>query len=236
MKALLVDDERLGRAALWRMLASHPDVNVVGEAANANEASAQILQLRPDVLFLDIEMAGTNGLDLLEQLEEVPLIIFTTAYPEHAVRAFEVSALDYLLKPIADERLASALEKARKVLAHKAVSTSNTQQILLREGARCWLISVDRIYLLESEGNYTRVYFDENRERHPLICRSLSALQTRLDPAVFFRVSRSHIINLQKIVSLRRTAEGTLITILPAGFEVSISRRRSRRLRESLTL
>src|SRR5208282_5746534 len=169
MKAVLVDDERLARVALRRMLAFHPDVSVLGEAASADEASTQILQLRPDVLFLDIEMAGTNGLNLLEQLDEVPLIIFTTAYPEHAVRAFEVSALDYLLKPIADERLASALEKARKALAHKAVSTANTQQILLREGARCWLISVDRIHLLESEGNYTRVYFDENREKHPLI-------------------------------------------------------------------
>jgi two-component system LytT family response regulator len=236
MKAFLVDDERLARAALWRMLAFHHDVSVVGEAASADEARIQILQLRPEVLFLDIEMAGTNGLDLLKRLEEVPLIIFTTAYPEHAVRAFEVSALDYLVKPIADERLASALEKARKFLTQRAGSTAKTQQILLREGARCWLISVDRIHLLESEGNYTRVYFDDNRERHPLIYKSLSALQTRLNPAVFFRVSRSHIVNLHKILSLERRAEGNFVAKLPAGIEVSISRRRSRRLRKSLTL
>jgi two-component system LytT family response regulator len=236
MKALLVDDERLARAALRRMLAFHSDVSVVGEAANAEEATVQILQLRPDVLFLDIEMAGTNGLDLLKELEEVPLIIFSTAYPEHAVRAFEVNALDYLVKPIADERLAAALERARKALTHKTASTVNTQQILLREGTRCWLLSLDRIHLLESEGNYTRVYFDENRERHPLIYRSLSALQTRLDPAVFFRASRSHIVNLHKIVSLRRRSDGNFVATLSAGVEVSISRRRSRRLREFLSL
>jgi two-component system LytT family response regulator len=218
------------------MLAVHPDVNIVGEAANAEEATAQIRQLQPDVLFLDIEMPGATGLELVEQLEDVPQIIFTTAYPEHAVRAFEVSALDYLVKPIVDERLAAALEKARKAVTHTAGAARNTRHILLREGARSRLISVDRIQLLESEGNYTRVYFGEDRESRPLIYKSLSALQARLDTAVFFRVSRSHIVNLHKIVSLQRRSEGNFFATLPGGLEVSISRRRSRRLREVLSL
>jgi len=234
MKALLVDDERLARAGLRRMLALHPDVSVVGEAANAEEAVAQLLQLRPDLLFLDIEMPGTTGLDLLSQLQDVPLIIFTTAYPQHAVRAFEVSALDYMVKPIASERLASALGKARKALTDKTLSARHNRHILLREGDRCWLVSVDRIQLLESAGNYTRVYFEEGRENRPLIYRSLSALQARLDPADFFRVSRSHIVNLRKIVSLQPKSKSNLVATLPGGLEVTISRRCSRSLRKAL--
>jgi two-component system LytT family response regulator len=218
------------------MLAFYPDVNIVGEAANAEEARVQIRQLQPDVLFLDIEMPGASGLELVEQLEDVPLIIFTTAYPEHAVRAFELSALDYLLKPIVGERLASALEKTRRAVTQTAGAACNTRHILLREGSRSWLVSVDRIQLLESEGNYTRVYLEGNRASHPLIYRSLSALQARLDPAVFFRVSRSHIVNVRKIVSIQRRTEGNLAATLPGGLEVNISRRRSRRLREALTL
>ena len=132
-------------------------------------------------------------------------------------------------------RLATALEKVRKAVTPKPISTRNARHIFLREGARSWSVSVDRIQLLESEGNYTRVYFEENRENRPLIYRSLSALQARLDPAVFFRVSRSHIVNVRKIVSLQRRAEGCLIATLPGGLEVNISRRRSRRLRQALS-
>jgi two-component system, LytTR family, response regulator len=236
MKALLVDDERLARAGLRRMLALHPDVSIAGEAANAEEAGALIVQLRPDLLFLDIEMPGTSGLDLLEQLEDIPLIIFTTAYPQHAVRAFEVNALDYLVKPIVSERLAGALEKARKATTQKTISTRHNRHILLRDGDRCWLVSVDRIQLLESAGNYTRVYFEESRESRPLVYRSLSALQARLDPADFFRVSRSHIVNLRKILSLQPKSKGNLVATLPGGLEVTISRRCSRRLRRALAI
>ncbi|HMF89884.1 MAG TPA: response regulator, partial [Candidatus Angelobacter sp.] len=114
MKALLVDDERLARAGLRRMLRAHDDVVVVGEAANAGEAAAQVRRLQPDIVFLDVEMPGKSGLQLLDELDELPNVIFTTAYQDYAVRAFEVSALDYLVKPISAERLASALDKVRK--------------------------------------------------------------------------------------------------------------------------
>ncbi|MBZ5552130.1 MAG: LytTR family DNA-binding domain-containing protein [Acidobacteriia bacterium] len=160
-------------------------------------------------------------------------IVFTTAYPDYAVRAFEISALDYLLKPIAPERLASALDKVRKVVARQQASPRETKRVFLRDGERCWILAVDQIRLLESEGNYTRVYFEGNR---PLIYRSLNALHARLDPALFFRASRSHIVNLRKIVSVQPQQEGGLDAILAEGPRVGISRRQSRKLRELLSL
>ncbi len=231
MKALLVDDERLARAALRRMLVSHEDVTVVGEAANVKDAATQIGQVQLDVIFLDVEMPGASGLQLLERLTDVPPVIFTTAYPDYAVRAFDVCAVDYLVKPIAPERLAAALEKLRTVMVQTEASPCGTRQIFLRDGERHWLVALDRIRLLESEGNYTRVHFQGNRA---LIYRSLNAFEAKLDPAIFFRISRAHIVNLGEIVSLQRRRDGGLMALLGGGTEVSISRRKARKLAERL--
>jgi two-component system, LytTR family, response regulator len=233
MRALLVDDERLARAGLRRMLREHADVTVVGEAANADEAALQIRRLRPDLVLLDVEMPGKSGLQLLETLDDLPQVIFTTAYQDYAVRAFEVSALDYLVKPISPERLALALGKVRALAAREKAPAPGLQQIFLREGERCWIVAAERIQLFESEGNYTRVHFDGNR---PLIYRSLHALEGRLDPALFVRASRSHIVNLRAIKSLQALPEGGLLATLGGGLTVAISRRQSRKLRERLSL
>jgi two-component system LytT family response regulator len=233
VRVLLVDDERLARVALRRLLKLHQDVEVVGEATNADEAAIQIAQLQPDAVFLDVEMPGKSGLELLDGLSAIPPVIFTTAYQNHAVRAFEVNALDYLLKPIVQERLRCAMDRLRESIALRKASRHESKQIFLREAERCWLVEMNRIYALESEGNYTRVYFDGNR---PLIYSSLNAFEARLDPAVFFRVSRTHILNLRKIVSLDRQPNGALIAALNKDLIVSISRRRSRRLRRLLAL
>ena len=233
MKALLVDDERLARSGLRRLLSSHEDVVIVGEAANADEALSQIHRLQPDVVFLDVEMPGRNGLEMLEELEDLPAVIFTTAYQEYAVRAFEVSALDYLLKPIAAERLDAALDKLRKIASPKNADSGRERRVFVRDGERCWIIALEEIRLLESEGNYTRVYFGGNR---PLVYKSLNALETRLDPAIFFRASRSHIVNLRNIESLEPQAEGGLVALLTGGIKVGISRRQSRKLRELMSL
>jgi len=233
MRALLVDDERLARAGLRRMLKAHEDVTVVGEAANAEEAAAQIRRLEPDIVFLDVEMPGKTGLQLLEELDDLPPVIFTTAYQDYAVRAFEVSALDYLVKPIAPERLAASLDKVRRSAAHEKTPAHGLRQIFLREGDRCWIVATAQIQLFESEGNYTRVYFDGNR---PLIYKSLNALEARLNPATFVRASRSHIVNLRAIKSLQALPEGGLVATLASGITVSISRRQSRKLRELLSL
>ncbi len=233
MKALLVDDERLARAGLRRLLESHDDVTIVGEAANADEALNQIRRLDPDVVFLDVEMPGRSGLELLEDLEDFPAVIFTTAYQEYAVRAFEVSALDYLLKPIAADRLDAALDKVRKLVAPRGSGPERKQRVFLREGERCWIVPLEEIRVLESEGNYTRVYFAGNR---PLIYKSLNALEARLDPEAFFRASRSHIVNLRDIQSLAPQPDGGLVATLTGGIKVGISRRQSRKLKELMSL
>lgn len=233
MRALLADDERLARVALRRLLKAHSDVEVVSEAANANEVLAQVHRLQPDVLFLDVEMPGCSGLELLERMEDPPPVIFTTAYENYAVRAFDVSAIDYLIKPIVAERLASALNKVRALMEGKMAETRYAQRVFLREGERCWIAPVNKIRLFESEGNYTRVHFGENRA---MINKSLSVLEVKLDPGIFFRANRSHIVNLQQISALQPQPDGGLLATLANGTEISVSRRQSRALRERLSL
>jgi two-component system, LytTR family, response regulator len=180
-------------------------------------------------------MPGKSGLQLLEGLDDLPPVIFTTAYQDYAVRAFEVSALDYLVKPISPERLALALDKVRKSAAQEKAPARNQhmQQVFLREGDRCWIVATEQIQMFESDGNYTRVYFDGHR---PLICKSLNSLEGRLDALVFVRASRTHIVNLRAIKSLQAQPDGGLIATLSGGPTVTISRRQSRKLRALLSL
>jgi len=239
MNALIVDDERLARTELRRLLQAHPDVMVVGEAGNADEAAAQLAAGDVDVLFLDVQLPGASGFDLLERLGAVPLLIFTTAYDEYAIRAFDVSAFDYLLKPIRPERLAAALDLTRTAwaAARPAVSSSRVRslsdRVFLRDGERCWIVALADITLFEADGNYTRAYVGPNR---PLIHTPLQALEARLDPAAFFRASRRHLINLRFIESVERGVDDTYTVRLRNGPAVAVSRRQSRRLRESLSL
>jgi two-component system LytT family response regulator len=228
MKALIVDDERIARQELRRLLAAHPEVEIAGEAASGEEALALIQKLAPDVLFLDIQMPAMTGFDLLDRLREVPEVIFTTAYDQHALKAFEVNALDYLLKPIAPARLAAALQKVRPHPLRQSM-----EQIFLRDGERCWIVKTREIDLLESEGNYTRVFF---HNEHPLISGSLAAFEARLDPSIFFRASRRHILNLNCIKGAEMGAAGNLIVILRGGRQVELSRRQSSILREILSI
>ena len=205
MKALLIDDERLARNELRRLLAAFPEIEIVGEAANAKVAREQLAALQPDLLFLDVQMPGETGMEFLESLEApVPQVIFTTAYDEFAVKAFELNALDYLLKPVDPARLALAMGKLHEkmVAPAGAAATGKTaprdrlaaeDKVFVREGDRCWFVEVRSIRLLESEGNYTRVHF-ENAQ--PQLFRSLNAMEERLDPKFFFRANRREMINL----------------------------------------
>jgi two-component system LytT family response regulator len=237
VRALLIDDERLARTALRRLLKPHENVQIVGEAANPEEALRAIRKLGPDVIFLDVEMPGCNGFELLEKLEDVPIVIFTTAYDEHAVKAFEISALDYLVKPISPERLAGSLARALKAVAAlsrgSAGPSSMLHQIFVRDGDRCWIVRLADVVLMESEGNYTRLLFGDNT---PLIYRSLTAIEQRLNPSTFFRANRSQIINLRCVESVENEIEGRLVVKLTESKQVEISRRQSRRLRELLSL
>jgi two-component system, LytTR family, response regulator len=229
MKALLVDDEPLARFELRRLLRAHPEVEIVGEAKDGDEALRMIRESAPDVLFLDIQMPGMTGFDLLEKIDEnLPEIIFTTAYDQHALKAFEVNALDYLLKPIAPERLKAALHRLEKRPAPSRLS-----QVFVRDGDRCWIVRLPDIFLLESEGNYTRLCFATQR---PLIRRSLNSFEQQLDPQMFFRANRRQILNLTWIESTELSVDGSLSIRLRPGQIVPLSRRRSDDLRTKLTL
>jgi two-component system LytT family response regulator len=228
MKALIVDDERLARLELRRLLAAHPEVEVVGEARDGDEASALVPQLAPELLFLDIQMPGMTGFELLERLDDLPQVIFTTAYDAYAIQAFEVNALDYLLKPIVPARLAAALGRVKAT-----PERGRLEQVFVREGERCWIVRITDIFLMESEGNYTRLHFGSER---PLIRRSLNALEEQLDPAMFFRAGRGQIINLKWVDKVDIAVTGGLTVTLRGGRQVEMSRRQSVRLREVLSL
>ena len=228
MTALIVDDERLARAELRRLLTPYPQIEIAGEARNGEEAARLANELSPDVIFLDIQMPGVTGFDLLERMDHVPQVIFTTAYDEYALRAFEVNALDYLMKPIAPARLATAVAKLRP-----RSTPVRLEQVFVRDGERCWIVRLPDLFLLESEGNYTRVYF---RNESPLIRRSLNALESQLDPTMFFRAGRREIVNLKWIDKVELSVSGGLLLTLRGGRSVEISRRQAARLREIIGL
>lgn len=243
MKALLIDDERLARNELRRLLAAFPDLEVAGEATNAKQAREQLATLQPDLIFLDVQMPGETGMELLASLEPpVPHVIFTTAYDEFAVKAFELNALDYLLKPVDPARLAAAVEKLREKAAgaeaHAAKPASRERlatedKVFVREGDRCWFVEVKSIRLLESEGNYTRVHFDNAQ---PQLFRSLNAMEERLDPKYFFRANRRQIINLAWIDKIEPWFSGGLLVHLKGGAKVELSRRQAQDFREKMSL
>ena len=245
MKALLIDDERLARNELRRLLAAFPDIVVVGEAANAKQAREQLTALEPELLFLDVQMPGETGMELLESLEPpAPEVIFTTAYDEFAVKAFELNALDYLLKPVDPARLAAAIEKLRAKLGGAPGETAAVKgaardrlaaedKVFVREGDHCWFVEVKSIRLLESEGNYTRVHFDNAQ---PQLFRSLNAMEERLDPKYFFRANRRQIINLAWIDKIEPWFSGGLIVHLKGGAKVELSRRQAQDFREKMSL
>jgi two-component system LytT family response regulator len=239
MKALLIDDERLARQELRNLLAPFSDIQIVGEANNAETAKESIKQLKPDVIFLDIQMPGKNGFELLEEISGLPEVVFVTAYDEYAIRAFEVNALDYLLKPIQPSRLAETVKKIlnKDATAHEIKEQTQPlndgDQVFVKDGEKCWFVKLADIRLFESEGNYVRVYFDKNR---PLILRSLNNLDERLNNKTFFRASRKHIINLKWVESIENWFNGGLMVKLLGGEQVEISRRQAAKLKDMMSL
>jgi two-component system, LytTR family, response regulator len=233
MRAMIVDDEPLARRELKRLLAEFAWIDIVGEAANVDEATPLVERLLPELLFLDIQMPGGTGFDLLERLEHLPRVVFTTAYDKHAVRAFEVNALDYLLKPIEPERLAAAVARAQgaseSAPAASATSGISLDRLFLRDGDRCWFVPLREVKLFTAEGNYVRLSWDKI---HPLLGRPLTSLEPRLDPKQFFRANRQQIINLEYIESVDLGVNGRLHVQLRGGPEVQISRRQARLFRQ----
>lgn len=238
MKALIVDDERLARKELIKLLEDHPSIEVAGEAANADEAEQMITDLNPDLLFLDIQMPGRTGFQLLESLDSAPLVVFTTAYDEFALKAFEVNALDYLLKPITPERLGEAVHKVQEKERMRSGKPRDKKlgledQVFVKDGERCWFVSLAQVRMFESDGNYIKVYFDSNR---PMIHKSLNALDEKLDERAFFRASRKHIVNLSWVEGIEPWFNGGLMVRLRGGDKVEVSRRQAARFKDMMSL
>jgi two-component system, LytTR family, response regulator len=242
MKAIIIDDERLARAELKKLLLDYPEVEVVDEAANAEEGLAKIESQQPDLIFLDIQMPGKTGFDMLSQLEKAPQVIFTTAYDEFALKAFEVNALDYLVKPIEPKRLADAVQKlnASEIRDNRQdiISTNNSlltenDQVFVKDGERCWFVKLNEIRLFESVGNYAKVFFGANK---PLILKSLNALEERLDEKTFFRANRKHIVNLRMIDKIEPYFNGGLLLELKGGEKIEVSRRQTVKFKEMMSL
>lgn len=239
MRAVIADDERLARQELKSMLATYPGIEIVGECGDAKSAIDTINEVKPDVVFLDIQMPGKNGFEVLEEVTFVPEVIFVTAHDEFALKAFEVNALDYLLKPVQGARLSDAIKKVGDRIRDKESAPEKTNvlgesdQVFVKDGEKCWFVKLGDVRLFESEGNYVRLFFGTSR---PLILRSLNYLDERLNNKIFFRASRKHIINLQWVDNIESWFNGGLLVKLKGGESVEISRRQAVKLKEMMSL
>lgn len=239
MKTLVIDDSRLARNELKRLLKEFDNVQIVGEAASVDEAKDKINELRPDLIFLDIQMPGKTGFDLLEELEAVPEVIFSTAYDEHALKAFEYNALDYLVKPVQKQRLAGSVSKVFDKIKKREEEQDKSgdkltinDQVFVKDGERCWFVQLSDIRLFEVSGNYTTVYFDDSK---PMITRTLNYLESRLDDKTFFRANRQQIINLKWIERIEPWFSGSLRIYLKGGEEIDVSRRQTLKFKDLMS-
>ncbi len=241
IRTIIIDDERLARTELKKLLQDFPEIEIIDEAGNASSAIEKINYHQPDLIFLDIQMPGKTGFDMLAELETVPVVIFTTAYDEYAFRAFEVNALDYLLKPIDKKRLEEAIKKLNipdykeeksTDINDKDILTENSL-VFVKDGDRCWFIKLSEISLFESVGNYAKVHFGNNK---PLILKSLNALEERLDPKVFFRTNRKNIVNLRMVEKVESYFNNGLLLELKNGDKIEVSRRQTVKFKEKMSL
>ncbi|WP_422354941.1 LytR/AlgR family response regulator transcription factor [Roseivirga pacifica] len=238
MKALIIDDSNLARQELKHLLKKFNQVQIIGEAENAQSALQLIEEKKPELLFLDIQMPDKDGFELLEELIDVPEVIFTTAFNQYAMKAFDHNALDYLQKPIKEERLSLALERAEEKIRLREQQAEDTKtlgidkQVFVKDGEQCWFVNLADIHLMEIMGSYTRIFFNEQQ---PMIPRSLNYMEGRLDPEVFFRANRQQIINLKYIARIEPWFSGTLKVYLKTGEEIEVSRRQSIRFREIMS-
>jgi len=258
MKALLIDDERLARAELRRLLSAHANIEIIGETDNGNAGLELISKTQPDLVFLDIQMPGKNGFEVLQSLEDPkPQIIFTTAYDQYALKAFEFSAADYLLKPVDPARLKQAIEKLSEPQATPVLEEIQDQEseedfestpqplvarekvlgpedhVFIKDGEKFFYLRLGQVRIFESIGNYVRLHSDQGK---PMILRSLNALEERLDSSHFFRANRKHMVNLQKVEHVEPYFSGGLLLKMSGGDKIEVSRRQATKFKELLSL
>lgn len=241
-----MDDERLARKELIEMLENYENVEVIAEAQNAEEAIRILDNEKPDVVFLDIHMPEVDGFQMLNSLENVNFeVVFVTAYDEHALKAFEVNALDYLLKPIDQARLSQVVNKLSKLITSESkdkngLSDENNDstlslndRIFIKDGEKCWFVQLKDVYLFESYGNYVKVFFNDQK---PLILKSLNLIEERLDAKKFFRANRKHIVNLDFVNRVESWFNGGFMLYMKDGLEIEVSRRQAMRFKNLMSL
>nr|WP_321228148.1 LytTR family DNA-binding domain-containing protein [uncultured Psychroserpens sp.] len=243
LKAVIVEDSRLARNELKELIKTHQEIELLGEAENVDDGFKLINETKPDLLFLDINMPEKDGFELLEMLDDVPITIFTTAFDEYAIKSFEYNAFDYLLKPINQKRFSKSIEKViENATKDSEIKISEDEskedvlnldkQIFIKDGEKCWLVKIQDITLFEIVGNYTRVFFENNK---PLIYKSLAQIEEKLPSEVFFRANRQQIINIHHVKKVISWFNGKLKIEMQSGEEIEISRRQSYLFKEQLS-
>jgi two-component system LytT family response regulator len=238
INAILIEDSRLARQELKQLLKSFPQVQIAGEAGTASQAVELIKLVNPDLIFLDIHLPGKSGFDILQELDSVPAVIFTTAFDQYALQSFDYNAIDYLLKPIVPERLEQAIQKAEILLKETKAAVrrdklTGNDRIFVKDGSKCWFITIGDIRLFESKGNYTQIFFNGNS---PLILKSLQHVDETLDDQQFVRVNRQQIVNVKFIANVSEWFGGGLKLTLDTGETVEVSRRQVNQIRELFSL
>lgn len=234
-RVYLVDDEFLALEELKVLLSPFEDLELVGASDRVDQAIQECNELKPDLIFLDINMPGKDGFGFLESLEEVKEVIFVTAYDQFAIQAFEVNALDYLLKPLNPKRLTEAIQRFRqktgtaKSQAGEEDRLSADKKIFIKDGEKCHFVPISKIFLLESEGNYVRVHYEKHK---PLLHKSLTYLEQKLPEDLFFRANRQYMFNLDFVEQIEPYFNSTLLIILKSGHKIDLSQRQSAKFRE----
>ena len=237
MKAIVVEDSRIAREGLIGMLGEFAEVEIVGEAEHPTPALELIREKRPDVIFLDIHMPGETGFELLEKLDYIPRIIFTTAYSEYAIKSFDYHTIDYLLKPISQERLALAIAKLNisndESLPEIKPALEMNNKIFVKDDDKCHLVTLESIRYFESCKNHVRIFFNQESA---FVKKSLSQIEERLPRKFFFRANRQFIINLQAISAIEEAISDGYEVTMEDGMQIVISRRQACELKELLSL
>ncbi len=249
IRTLVVDDEPLARERLTALLATEPDIELVGQSRDGEEAITSIVDLTPDLVFLDVQMPHMNGFDVIEAVgsERMPLVVFVTAYDQHALRAFQVRALDYLLKPFDRERFADALQRARKAIERNETGDlgrrllalvkdlrkdqPRAERLVVKSGGRLFFLRADEIDWVEAAGNYVRLHVGATSH---LLRETMTAIEGRLDPEKFFRIHRSRIVNMERIQELQPWLNGEYAVLLRTGTRLTLSRGYREKLQDRL--
>jgi two-component system, LytTR family, response regulator len=249
IKTLIVDDEPLARERLASLLGAEQDIEIVGQSRDGEEAVTAIHDHSPDLVFLDVQMPHMNGFEVIDAVgvDRMPLVIFVTAYDQHALRAFEVKALDYLLKPFDRERFTDALQRARKQVEREETGDlgrrlmalvkdlrkdqPRSDRLVVKSGGRLFFLRADEIDWIEAAGNYVRLHVGTTSH---LLRETMNAIESRLDPEKFFRIHRCRIVNMERIQELQPWLNGEYAVLLRTGTRLTLSRGCREKLQERL--